>query len=486
MRITILLALALGAFTSTLRAQAVSGLKIERVAAGLSDPVYVTAPPGDTSRLFILQQTGQIRILNLATGAVNATEFIDIRPQITTGGEQGLLGLAFDPNYATNRKFYVNYTALRTSSQLETRVSQFAASQSNADVADPGSEKILLRFDQPQTNHNGGWIGFSPRANDGNNLYIASGDGGGSNDSGAGHLAGGNAQSPTTLLGKMLRITIDAAAGTYSIPANNPFATGANGARPEVWTTGLRNPYRAGFDRQSGTLFIGDVGQSAREEISVQKASNAGGGENYGWRLREGTIATPDVGGPQPPGGVDPVFDYDRTIGRTVIGGYVYRGRQIPTLRGVYVFGDYLGAQGGNNRGRIFTFNYDGAIASNFQDITAQLFPAGGAFTLLNPSSFGEDANGEIYITDISSDSVYRIAPVTPNVGITSITRVSAAVQLRGFGVPFKPHRVEAVTKLVEQFETVATINAAGDGALEFDDAVAAGETQRFYRIAYP
>ena len=481
-----LLACFLAATASPLHAQAVSGLTVARVATGLTKPIYVSAPPHDTSRLFIMQQTGQILILNLATGAVNATPFLDIQARLVTGNEQGLLGLAFDPDYASNRKFYVNYTAPGgVFGQGISRIAQFEASSTNADVADPASEKILLSFDQPQANHNGGWIGFSPRPGDANNLYIASGDGGAGNDQGTGHIEpGGNAQNSTTLLGKMLRININAGAGTYSIPANNPFAGATNGARGEVWTLGLRNPYRASFDRAVGTLFIGDVGQTAREEISVQKSSNPGGGENYGWRLREGTIATPGVGGAPPPGNVEPVFDYERTVGRTVIGGYVYRGRQIPDLRGVYVFGDYLGPTGGT--ARIFTLNFDGTTASNFQNITPQLFPSGGTFTLRNPSSFGEDANGELYLTDITTSSVYRIVPVTPNVSAATVAREADTIRLRAFGVPFKPHRVEATATLVEQFQTIATVTAAGDGTVDFSEQVAPEVTARFYRVVYP
>lgn len=472
----------------SLDAQAVSGLTIERVATGLSQPIYATAPPGDTSRLFIVQQSGQILILNLATLTLNETAFLNIQARLVAGGERGLLGLAFDPDYATNGKFYVTYTAAGGAfNNGISRVSQFTVS-SDPKVADSMSEKILLSFDQPQTNHNGGWIGFSPRTGDSHNLYIATGDGGASNDQGTGHLEpGGNAQNPTTLLGKMLRISIDPVAGTYSIPENNPFAGATDGSRGEVWTTGLRNPYRASFDRVSGTLFIGDVGQSAREEISVQKATNAGGGENFGWRLREGTIQNPNsVGGAQPVGGVNPVFDYGRSVGRTVIGGYVYRGRQIPALRGVYVFGDYLGPAGGDNRGRIFTLDFNGSTASNFQAITAQLFPSGGPFTLLNPSSFAEDANGELYITDIAGGSVYRIEPVAPHVSVESVVNDDGTFRVRGFGVPFKPHRLEAASTLVEEFETVGTRNAAGDGSLDFAEAVPALTAQRFYRIAYP
>jgi glucose/arabinose dehydrogenase len=391
-----------------LRAQMVPGLDAIRLASGLTEPLFVTAPPGDSGRLFIVQKNGQIRILNLATGTLNPTPFLSLTG-LATGGEQGLLGMAFDPNYATNGKFYLNFTVPGGAfGNGVTHVSQFTVS-ANPNIADPTSERILLTFDHPQANHNGGWIGFSPRAGDANNLYIATGDGGGANDQGTGHIEpGGNAQSLTTLLGKMLRIHINSAAGTYTIPPNNPFV-GVTGARGEIWAFGLRNPFRNSFDRQTGRMFIGDVGQSAREEIDVQQPTNPGGGENYGWRVREGSIQNPAFPGePTPPGAVNPIFDYPRSVGRTVIGGYVYRGQRIPNLRGVYVFGDFVGPDSGP--GQIFTLNYNGIVASNFQNITAQLFPTSvGGFTLGNLSSLGEDANGELYITDISNGSVFKI-----------------------------------------------------------------------------
>jgi glucose/arabinose dehydrogenase len=393
-----------------LRAQMTAGLDAIRVASGLTRPLFVTAPLGDSGRLFIVQQNGQIRILNLATGTLNATAFL-ILAGLTTGGEQGLLGMVFDPSYATNGKFYLNFTVPGGAfGNGVTHVSQFTVS-ANPNIADPASERILLTFDHPQANHNGGWIGFSPRAGDANNLYIATGDGGGANDQGTGHIEpGGNAQTLTTLLGKMLRIHINSAAGTYTIPPNNPFV-GVTGARGEIWALGLRNPFRNSFDRQTGRMFIGDVGQSTREEIDVQQPTNPSGGENYGWRVREGSVQNPAFPGtPTPPGAVNPIFDYPRSIGRTVIGGYVYRGQQIPNLRGIYVFADFFGPDSGPGTGQIFTLNYNGTLASNFQNITRQLFPtSAGGFTLSHPSSLGEDTNGELYITDLGNGTVFKI-----------------------------------------------------------------------------
>src|SRR6266513_2122053 len=249
-------------------AQTVPTLDAIRVASGLTQPLFVTAPPGDSGRLFILQQDGRIRILNLATATLNATAFLTLTG-LAAGGEQGLLGMAFDPNYAANGKFYLNFTVPGGAfGNGVTHVSQFTVS-ANSNIADPTSERILLMFDHPQANHNGGWIGFSPRASDANNLYIATGDGGGANDQGTGHIEpGGNAQSNVTLLGKILRVHVDSNLGTTSIPSDNPFF--ASGTfRQEIWILGLRNPYRASFDRQNGRMFIGDVGQNTREEVDA-------------------------------------------------------------------------------------------------------------------------------------------------------------------------------------------------------------------------
>ena len=402
---------------SALLAQAVQRLAANRVASGLTEPLFVTAPPGDFNRLFIVRKTGQVHILNLTTGTLNARPYLDIHLILSTMNLQGLLGMAFDPNYATNGKFYLNFTVPGGAfSNGVTHVSQYQVS-ADPDIADTSNERILLTFDQPETDHNGGWIGFSPRAGDENNLYIATGDGGAANDQGKGHIEpGGNAQNTTTLLGKMLRIHVDSATGTYTIPPNNPFF-GSPSSRREIWAYGLRNPFRDSFDRLNGRMFIADVGQDTREEVDAQEASNPGGGENYEWRLREGFIATPTgdppVGGPRPPGGIDPIIDYPRSVGGTVIGGYVYRGSKIPALQGTYVFGDYLIA-------KIFSLNYDGVTVSKFQTITSQLFPiplpGGGTVNLANPSSFGEGANGELYITDIGNGNVYKIVPALAGV----------------------------------------------------------------------
>jgi glucose/arabinose dehydrogenase len=392
--------------------QTVPSLDAVRITGGFSAPLFVTAPPRDGSHLFVVERGGLIRIIDLATGTVKPTPFLDLSGVVSLDGEEGLLGLAFDPDYNRSGRFYVYYVAPGGSfGQGVSHVALFRVS-SNPDIADRTSERTLLSFDQPQNNHNGGWIGFSPRVGDEGNLYIATGDGGNANDQGPGHIEpGGNSQNTTTLLGKMLRIHPDnRPPGSYSIPADNPFA-GSPTNKQEIWAFGLRNPFRNSFDRLLGTFFIGDVGQNSREEIDAQSASNPGGGENYGWRVREGSIQNPAFpSDPIPPGAVNPAYDYPHTVGQTVIGGYVYRGSKVKALRGIYVFADYLGGSGGNFTGRIFTLNFDGTTASNFQDITADLFPTRvGNFSLLNPASLGEDARGELYITDISSGNIFQI-----------------------------------------------------------------------------
>jgi glucose/arabinose dehydrogenase len=386
----------------------------QRLAGGFTLPLFAGAPPGDTSRLFIVQKTGQIFIVNLPSGTVNPTPFLDIHDRITVAGnEQGLLGLAFDPDYANNGRFYVDYTAPGGAfGSGVTHISRFNVT-ANPDIADPSSEIVVLAFDQPQTNHNGGWIGFSPRPGDDHNLYIATGDGGNANDQGPGHIEpGGNAQSTQTLLGKMLRIHIEDD-GTYTIPPDNPFV-GSDTDRQEIFCYGLRNPFRCSFDRRTGNLWIGDVGQSTREEVDLQPAANPGGGENYGWRVREGFIQNPAYpNDPPPPNAVDPIVDYTHEdTGQVVIGGYIYNGRAVRGLRGTYVFADYLGPETGDFTGTIFALRYNGSGIPLIHDATNLLFPTRiGQFDLLNPTSLGEDATGELYIVDYSAGNIFKIIP---------------------------------------------------------------------------
>ncbi|MDQ2694812.1 MAG: PQQ-dependent sugar dehydrogenase [Pseudomonadota bacterium] len=394
-----------------------------RVAAGLNQPLFATAAPGDPQRLFVVERGGTIRILDLNSNSVGATPFLSI-PNVPTNGELGLLGMAFHPDFASNGFFYVNVSENSGPTGISTSIRRYQVS-ADPNLADPGSETRILSFSQPQANHNAGWIGFGP--NDGF-LYVPTGDGGGANDSATGHTPGiGNAQDLTdNLLGKLLRLDVDGddfpadAQRNYAIPADNPFV-GVDGD-DEIWAYGLRNPFRAGFDRLTGDLYIGDVGQNNREEIDVQPAASDGG-ENYGWRLREGTIATPTpvgspVGGPRPPGAIDPIYDYGHgggpLQGNSVTGGYVYRG-PIASLQGNYFFADF-------SNDRLWSLRFDGSDPSTFDgtnftgfiDWTDLLIPDAGSIG--NVAGFGEDAAGNLYIVDLIDGEVFRIVQVAaPN-----------------------------------------------------------------------
>jgi len=367
----------------------------QRVGTGFARPIYATSPPGDFDRLFVVEQhSGRVRILDPDTGAINPVPFLTIGG-LSTGNEQGLLGMAFHPDYANNGSFYVNLT----DSAGATHIRRYQVS-GNPDLANPGSAQTVMTYLQPFSNHNGGWLGFGP--NDGF-LYISSGDGG------AGHDPGNRAQNTGNLLGKMLRIDVDGddfpadLGRNYTIPPSNPFVGGAG--EDEIWAYGLRNPWRASFDRANGDMYIGDVGQLTREEVDFQPAAGAGG-ENYGWRLREGTIATPTggIGGAPPPGNVEPIYDYTHgggpTQGFSITGGYVYRG-PIGDIQGHYFFADYV-------TDRIWSFRYDGVNLTDFTDRTTQFIPDIGS--IRNISSFGEDASGDLYIVSLDGH-VFKVVP---------------------------------------------------------------------------
>jgi glucose/arabinose dehydrogenase len=293
-------------------------LRVDLVASGLSDALYLTAPAGDP-RLFIVEQAGRIRIVQ--NGQLVTTSFLDINAVVRSGGEQGLLSVAFHPSYATNGYFYVNYT----DNNGDTRVERYTVS-ANANVADPGSGKLLLLIEQPYANHNGGLVMFGP---DGM-LYVGMGDGGGAGD------PMDNGQNPGTLLGKLLRIDVDHG-DPYIIPADNPFV-GRAGARGEIWATGMRNPWRFAFDQATGLLYVADVGQNRWEEIDIVPASR--GGLNYGWNLMEGADCYADPGC-KSDGLVLPALAYGHADGCSITGGFVYRGRASPSLVGQYFYSDY-------------------------------------------------------------------------------------------------------------------------------------------------
>jgi glucose/arabinose dehydrogenase len=352
-------------------------IALEEIASGFSKPVDISHA-GD-ARLFITEQTGFIRII-AEDGTVLPEPFLDISgPVNDSGNERGLLGLAFHPDYANNGFFFVNYTG----SGGHTRISRFSVSASDPNVADPGSEVILLTVDQPFSNHNGGELAFGP---DGY-LYIGMGDGGSAND------PQNNGQTPGALLGKMLRIDVDSqdAGLNYAIPANNPYADPNDSIPGEIWAFGMRNPWRFSFDRLTGDLWIGDVGQGEWEEINFQPAGSQGG-ENYGWRCYEGTHAFNLSGCGPAQDYVMPVFEYSHTAsgGCSVTGGFVYRGCAYPSLYGHYLFADYCNGQ-------------FWAIA-----------PGGEVITLSNLSnlqftSFGENYLGELFVTGHTQGRIYRV-----------------------------------------------------------------------------
>lgn len=385
-------------------------IKSELVGHGLTKPLFATAPPGDTARLFVVEQGGRIRIIDLATKTVKTTAFVQVTG-IISGGEQGLLGLAFHPDYANNGYFYVNYTAPTGGSAGHSEVTRFQVlgDPKTSGIADPASKTVLLKYNQPEANHNGGWVAFGQ---DGY-LYISTGDGGGGDDI---HGTIGNGQSRDTLLGKMLRIDVDH--GTlYAIPDSNPYK-GSTTFKEEIWLFGLRNPWRCSFDSVTGKLWIGDVGQNTREEVDV--VAPDGGGLNFGWRVREGKIQNPRYPSEKTvTTAIDPIYDYPHASGNNcVIGGYVYRGQDIPELQGLYIFGD-------NGSQRFWTMSYDGTNPPQVTEVTALLNP-----TTNRPvqalSSFGEDARHEVYICDIADGEVYRIVHTSPPAPLIAQPRLSS------------------------------------------------------------
>jgi hypothetical protein len=360
----------LAACSSTAHSQ--DTVELDLVAGGLNRPLGLVDAEDGSARLFVIEQGGRVRVI--LDGAVLAQPFLDLSNAVSCCGERGLLGLAFHPSYATNGFFFVNYTA----DNGDTVVSRFTVSAGDLNHADPDSEIEILRLDQPFSNHNGGHLAFGP---DGY-LYVATGDGGSGGD------PQNNGQDLGTLLGKILRLDVDD--GSAAIPPDNPFVSTPN-ARGEIWAYGLRNPWRFSFDRKTGDLFIGDVGQNQIEEIDFQPAASDGG-EHYGWRLKEGSRCFSPSSGCDDGSLTDPILEYRHAEGCSVTGGFRYRGPQ-QTLQGVYVFGDYCSGTlwGG-------TLNGDGTWSRRVL-----------AETDLNIASFGEDADGNLYVVDLSG-SVFRLS----------------------------------------------------------------------------
>ena len=386
-RLSIALALLAGLFHS---ASASAQIQLIPVATGLTSPVFVTGARDGTGRLFIVEQAGTIRVMPIA-GATHSL-FLDIRSRVRSGGEQGLLGLAFHPSYSINRRFFVYYTRAADGTIV---IAEYAASPSNQQVAD-ATERVLLTIPHPSfSNHNGGMLAFGP---DGY-LYVGVGDGGSAND------PPNNAQNKNVLLGKLLRIDVDRQSGTlpYGIPLSNPFFGSIDG-RDEVFAYGLRNPWRFAFDRLTNQIWLADVGQGDREEVNTPIQH----GGNYGWRVYEGSACTnTDRTLCVPSNYLFPVFDYGHTGGRcSITGGYVYRGSRSSIPAGLYVYGDFCS-------GEIFTWN--GAVQQVALD------------TSLSISSFGEDDDGEIYVVSLHG-VVSRITGA--NAGGTACTPTISPSQL--------------------------------------------------------
>jgi glucose/arabinose dehydrogenase len=370
-------------------------LTTRRVASGLTEPVFAGAPPGDTNRLFIVEQgtnsIAYVKILDLATQTVLPTPFLTVAG-LSFGGERGLLGLAFHPDYAHNGYFYIYLSDTGSTNS----VWRYHVPPATPNVADLASKTVVLSMGDPFANHNGGWIGFGP---DGY-LYVGTGDGG------SGYDPLNSGQDTNSLLGKMLRLDVDRddfpgdPNRNYGIPPGNPFASG--GGAGEVWHYGLRNPWRDSFDRATGDLYIGDVGQFTIEEIDFQPAGT--GGLNFGWRCMEGNVCTGYSGctcfsSPL----TSPIWMLDHSQSCAVMGGYVYRGNALCGLQGTYFFADYCSA-------RIWSFREGPGGVTQFTERTAELAPGGGLSIGL-VSSFGEDGNGELYICDYSDGEIYEIVP---------------------------------------------------------------------------
>ena len=388
---------------ATLFAADPPAVRLYRVVSGFEMPLDIRFPPDGSGRMFVVEQRGRVRLVR--NGTLIDQLFLDWRGKVSRDSEQGLLGLAFSPAFVTNHTFYINYT----DPQGATVVSRMRVSADNPDQADATSEQVILRVAQPFANHNGGNLVFGP---DGY-LYIGLGDGGSAGD------PQNNAQRTDAVLGKLLRINVDSGS-TYSIPPDNPFVN--NGAyRPEIWATGLRNPWRYSFDRETRDLWIADVGQNRAEEVDFQPASSKGG-ENYGWRRLEGLECYPPGSSCDRNGVTLPILEYGRTLGQSVTGGFVYRGSRYPALRGFYLYGDF-------GTGNLWAVQREGAAWDN------RLILATGR----SISTFGEDESGELYLADYSGGAIYLIAA-----GALALSS-AAVVNAASFGPGISPGSLATV-----------------------------------------
>ncbi|MBO9308420.1 MAG: PQQ-dependent sugar dehydrogenase [Chloroflexi bacterium] len=347
---------------------------LEKVGEGFTLPLFLTHANDGSGRIFVVEKGGTIALLE---NGKRGTVFLDIRDRVRASGyEQGLLGLAFHPDYARNGYFYVNYT----NRQGHTVIERYSVLQSDPNRADPNSAKRIMLIKQPYANHNGGMIAFGP---DGL-LYIGMGDGGGANDPlGAG-------QNKRTLLGKILRIDVDNG-DPYAIPADNPYADGREGL-PEIWSIGWRNPWRFSFDRLTGDMYIADVGQNRYEEVHIERRG-AKGGLNYGWNIMEGAHCFQPRTGCNRDGLQMPIAEYDHSQGISITGGYVYRGSAFPRMQGYYFFADFGST-------KVWALRETSADTWEMTEVMSAHFPV---------SSFGEDEAGELYLVDFSGGTIHRL-----------------------------------------------------------------------------
>jgi glucose/arabinose dehydrogenase len=419
------------------------GLGLQEMAGSYGRAIFLTHANDGTGRHFVLDQEGFVYV---HTGMQVLTEpFVDISDWVTYGGERGLLGLAFDPDYATNGWFYLSYTGTTPAGTGGTGDSRLVAMQvdpDNPNRANIASASLLMSASQPASNHNGGWIAFGP---DGY-LYYALGDGGSGGDPWG---VTGNGQNLGTVLGKILRLEVDGSA-PYTIPAMNPFV-GNGAADDRIWAYGLRNPWRPSFDRMTGDLYIADVGQLLYEEVSFQAAASTGG-ENYGWRVMEGFNCYDDseAGGNPPcddPGLTEPIHEYSHDFGCSITGGYVYRGSRIADLGGTYFFADYCTR-------RVWTFRYDTTLGkTEFVERTASIGPGANVF------SFGEDETGELYFC--TGGKITRIVDVRVTEADAILTDY-ALIDANGDGIIESGEANDAQI----QPETLSFLDADSSGSL--------------------
>jgi glucose/arabinose dehydrogenase len=404
-----------------------------------SNPIFLTHAGDGTDRIFVVEQAGRIKVFPNSPNASVAKEFLNITDRVSSGGEKGLLGLAFHPDFETNGYFYVNYT-----NATSTVISRFQVT-SNPDSADKNSEFQILTFNQPYANHNGGWIGFGP--NDGY-LYIGTGDGGSGGD------PENRAQNITVLLGKILRIDVDG--GTpYAIPTTNPFVDSTGNVAKEIYAWGLRNPWRCSFDSTTGWLWAGDVGQGAWEEIDLIE-----NGENYGWRCYEGNHSY-NLTGCNYPEYIFPVWEYSHSEGFSITGGYVYRGENVPELSGKYIYADY-------GTKKVWALSYDGINPPSNQLLLT---------SPNNPTSFGVDQFNELYIVGFSPGNAYRFTP-TVTAGENEITISKYSLE-QNYPNPFNPSTNIKYNLPEDSDVAIKIYDALGK---EIDTIVIASQQKGFYQ----